>query len=230
VAVVSFLEEIGALANKATIADIGAGTGISTDLFAADASRVYAVEPNAPMRQALSQQFGDKPVVQVVEGSAEATTLPDASVDLITAAQAFHWFNRDAARVEFRRILRKEGWVALFWNTRLKAASPFAKGYEALIREYAIDHDAVRHDAIPAADIEAFLKPGITYRAEFFNTQWLTIDEAIARVRSASYMPAPEHPRYAAMIESVHYVFNRCQRRGKVDLHYKTEVFAARWP
>src|SRR5688500_12874890 len=123
--VVRFLESIGLARPGMTVADIGSGTGISAQLFLRNGYRVIGVEPNAAMRAAAERLLAtelETSAFRSVNGSAEATTLPDASVDLVVAGQAFHWFDRPAARREFHQILRQDnssnGGVALFWNSR----------------------------------------------------------------------------------------------------------------
>jgi ubiquinone/menaquinone biosynthesis C-methylase UbiE len=118
-AVLQVLEERCGLSPSSVVADIGSGTGILTGMLLSKAHTVYAVEPNAPMRSAAEEDYRDHPAFRSVAGSAEATTLPSRSVDLITAAQAFHWFDPEKAKAEFRRILRKEGNIALIWNERM---------------------------------------------------------------------------------------------------------------
>jgi SAM-dependent methyltransferase len=112
------LAELRALAPASEVADLGAGTGLLTRALLERGHRVVAVEPNAEMRAACDAQLGAHPGYASRAGSAEATGLPDASVDLITAAQAFHWFDVEAARAEALRILRPHGRVALIWNDR----------------------------------------------------------------------------------------------------------------
>src|ERR1700744_1650569 len=129
--VVSFLHETCGVAPDAQVADIGAGTGISARLFLDAGHPVIAVEPNLAMREAANAWLAPYENFRSVAGTAEATTLEDASVDLVIAAQAFHWFDPVATRREFARILRPQGHVALFWNSRLLDRSPFLAGYEA---------------------------------------------------------------------------------------------------
>src|SRR4029077_13490966 len=98
------------------IADIGSGTGFLSELFLKNGNRVYGVEPNTEMRQAGEEYLASYDNFSSIEGSAESTTLSDSSVDFVTAGQAFHWFERDAARAEFIRILKPAGWVVIAWN------------------------------------------------------------------------------------------------------------------
>ena len=117
------------------VADIGSGTGILTRLFLENGNRVYGVEPNAEMRGAAEKLLRDFPGFESVAGTAEETGLAANSIDLVVAAQAFHWFDPDRAGMEFQRILRPGGWVALVWNERLVGASPFLREYEELLSE-----------------------------------------------------------------------------------------------
>jgi SAM-dependent methyltransferase len=107
------------------IADIGSGTGKSSDPFVRNGNLVFGVEPNPGMRKAAEQIFQQFPRFKSVEGNAETTTLPDGSVDFVVAAQAFHWFDQAAFRLEAKRILKPEGWVVLFWNGRKLESTPF---------------------------------------------------------------------------------------------------------
>src|SRR3974390_1220982 len=87
------------------VADIASGTGLFTRLLLENGNRVFAVEPNQHMREAGARFLGKHEKLTSVAGTAEDTTLPSASVDLVTAAQAAHWFDRVRARPEFARIL-----------------------------------------------------------------------------------------------------------------------------
>src|ERR1700732_4152215 len=92
------------------IADIGSGTGFLSELFLKNGNRVYGIEPNEAMRQAGEEYLASYDGFASINGSAEATTLDDASIDFVSAGQAFHWFEPVVARHEFRRILKPEGW------------------------------------------------------------------------------------------------------------------------
>lgn len=117
------------LPSQIVAADIGAGTGISSRQLAEKGIKVFAVEPNAEMRQAAIFH----PLVEVIDGTAEATSLPDASVDLVVCFQAFHWFDRAKSLSEFRRILKPGGRLALVWNF-WNFEDKFTKDYYFLIK------------------------------------------------------------------------------------------------
>ena len=106
VEVISTLERSCGLSEDSVVADIGAGTGIFTGLLLQSGATVIAVEPNDEMRSAADRSLGDQPKYASCGGSAENTGLDGASVDIITAAQSFHWFRPEGAREEFARILK----------------------------------------------------------------------------------------------------------------------------
>jgi len=133
------------------IADLGSGTGFLSELFLKNGNRVYGVEPNEAMRQAGEEYLASHDGFVSLNGSAEATTLDNSSVDFITAGQAFHWFEADAARREFRRILKPTGWIVVLWNER-QMDTPFASAYEDLLVKYGTDYTRVR-EAYPEAHV-----------------------------------------------------------------------------
>lgn len=217
------------LAPGATVADLGAGTGQLTRLLVARGCRVYAVEPNDAMRAALAKAFGRVRSVEAVAGRAEATGLPDASVDVVTAAQAFHWFDVPAARSECRRILRPGGGVALVWNIRDVEASPFMREYEALVQEYSIDRDASRRVHGRPEDVAAFFGGSGPTLRKLPNAQVFDFEGLKGRLLSSSYAPAAGHPRHEPMLAALRALFGAHAENGTVRFAYATEVWCARW-
>lgn len=104
------------MTNAEAVADIGAGTGIFTSALLKKPWSVTAVEPNSDMLSVLKKALGDK--VKTVVASAESTTLNAKSINLITVAQAFHWFDKARFKEECRRILTHDGHLAIVWNSR----------------------------------------------------------------------------------------------------------------
>jgi ubiquinone/menaquinone biosynthesis C-methylase UbiE len=125
-----------------TIADVGAGTGMLTEVFLANGNQVIAIEPNAEMRTACEQL--SSPLLKVVDATAESTGLPDNSVEMVAAGRAFHWFDTERALAEFRRILKPGGWVALVSAGRANVQTPQALAFEHLLTEHATDHAYAR--------------------------------------------------------------------------------------
>ena len=139
------------------IADIGSGTGLLSELFLKNGNRVYGVEPNEAMRRAGEEYLASYDGFSSIEGSAEATTLEDASVDFVTAGQGFHWFEPKGARREFARILKPTGWVVLAWNDRRMDEFPFTHAYEELLEHFGTDYKNVK-DSYPEVErIRTFL-------------------------------------------------------------------------
>jgi SAM-dependent methyltransferase len=211
------------------VADVGAGTGIFTASLLATGARVSAVEPNAPMRQALVASLGEHARLTVHAGSAEATGLPAGSVDLVTAAQAFHWFDAAAARRECARILRPGGRVALVWNNRVDDTTPFLRAYEDLLRRRGTDYAEVDHRRGQAERLAAFFGPGAAVEHHLFdNHQVLDAAGLRARLLSSSYAPMPGHPDHEPMLAELDAIVAAHGRDGRVVLEYRTELVLGR--
>src|SRR5688572_25896897 len=118
------------------IADLGAGTGLLARSFLLHGNPVIGVEPNEAMLRAGEVELARFPKYRAVQATAEETTLPDASVDMITAGQAFHWFDPERAKVECSRILKANGPVVLVWNTWHQATSELMRGYASIVERY----------------------------------------------------------------------------------------------
>ena len=219
--------EIG-LAQNNRIADIGSGTGISSELFLRNGVAVYAVEPNEPMRNAAEEWLGENPLFHSVDGTAEKTTLQAESVHAVIAGQAFHWFHREHARAEFKRILQPDGYVVLFWNSRRTEGTPFLKDYEALLQRFGTDYRKINHQNISEEDIAAFFAPDAVQHHTLYNEQICDMDQLRGRLESSSYVPDSTHPDYEPMIAELTNIFNTHQQNGHVRIVYDVEVFTGR--
>lgn len=212
------------------VADIGAGTGISSRLFLSAGYTVTAVEPNRAMREAALAWLGGNARFRAVSGRAEATGLPDHSVDLVTVAQAFHWFDSAAVRPEFRRILQPGGLAVVFWNSRLPAGTPFLEGYEALLRRFGVDYTSVAERYADDAGMRKWFgdQPGGGLRgvAHFEHHQLVDYDGLRGRLMSSSYAPRPGHPSHEPMLQSLRRLFDATAAGGKVDIEYDTRIYA----
>ena len=225
-AALDWLWSAAGLSAGRAVADVGSGTGILTALLLARGATVYAVEPNAAMRAAAEAALGHHPGFVSVDATAEATTLPDASVELITAGQAFHWFEAEAARAEFGRILRPGGAVALIWNSRDKGAGGFVADYEALLNAFAPSYRRVRHGS--RMDKIARLFAGGYEMRVFDHERPLDYDSLLGGLLSGSYSPLPGDPRYEPMVARLEVLFAAHQRDGRVVMPYRTQVYFGR--
>jgi SAM-dependent methyltransferase len=226
-AVLDVLRDSGAIDVETIVADVGSGTGLSSALLLDAGCEVYGVEPNAAMRAAAEGILGGRARFHSRAGTAEATGLPDRSVDCVIAGQAFHWFDPEAARREFARILRPPGVVALMWNTRRTATTPFLAAYEALLEEYGTDYREVDHRQVTDERLRAFFSG--TYRKRVMpNAQLLDFEGLQGRLLSSSYTPGVDDPRRAPMLAALERLFDACQEDGRVRIDYDTEVYVGR--
>lgn len=208
------------------IADIGAGTGISSKLFLDAGYDVAAIEPNAAMRDAALEWLGGNPRFHVVHGRADATGLASGSIDLIVSAQAFHWFDADAAHHEFARILRPRGVAAIWWNSRRLTGSDFLDGYEALLQRYGTDYASVAERYADDAQMRAWFGRGLRGTACFPHSQRLDFAGLRGRLLSSSYTPRAGEPEYEPMLHALHELFEVSAVDGTVSMDYDTRVFA----
>lgn len=225
--IVSLLREMTGLEPTWRVADVGAGTGISTAVFLEAGNEVFAIEPNREMREAAESRLGSHPRYHSVDGTAEATGLVGGSIDLVVAAQAFHWFDRDTARLEMARVLRPDGWVALIWNVRQTESTEFLRELETLLLDYSIDYARVRHENVTDAIVHACLPRDYAKRS-VEHVQELDLEGLRGRIASASYVPAPGHPAHEPLFDELAQLFERCQEGGTVRVIYDAVVHAGR--
>jgi SAM-dependent methyltransferase len=221
-AVIELLRRTCGLAADSLVADVAFGTGIFTRLLLETGCRVTGVEPNAAMRSAGEEFLADYPKFTSIEGTAEAMTLADRSVDIVTAAQAAHWFNPEKARREFRRILRPGGWLALLWNVRSLDATPFARDYEQLLIDYGTDYEFVRHEG-KAREVPEFF-PGEFQTHSYQWRQEFDYPALQGRLLSSSYSPEPSDSRYEPMLRELRRIFDVHKEHDRVAFDYDTLV------
>lgn len=216
------------LAPPCAVADAGSGTGILTGLLLKHGYEVFAVEPNLEMRQAAEQALGDATGFHSIVGRAEATGLPDRSVDFITVAQAFHWFDRDKTQQEFRRILRAGGWVFLMWNSRLDGVSEFMQTYEQLLKDYSVDYGRVSHRNIAEDALRDFFDGGEFRELRIPNTHHYDCDRLRSGLLSSSYTPQKEDSRYEPMLRKLEEIFCQYERDGRIAYELETQLYCGR--
>lgn len=206
------------------IADVGSGTGILSEVFLQDGPTVYGIEPNLEMRSAAERLLKAYPNFRSIDGQAESTRLPGNSVDLVTAGQAFHWFDQQQARNEFARVLKPQGWVVLIWNQRRVDTTPFLRAYEELLLEFGTDYGQVRHERVEE-DIPSFFAPDECKQADFENLQEFGFEGLQGRLLSSSYVPSPDSQKYRPMLEKLRATFLDHQKNDRVIVEYDTKVY-----
>lgn len=196
------------------VADLGAGTGISSRLIADRGPRVLAVEPNAAMRAAARSD----PRIEWIDGTAERTTLADRSVDAVTAFQAWHWVDPLAGTAEARRILRSGGALSVVYNER-DERDPFTAGYGEIVRRHATDATEQRRASALAQALA--IDPARTTYVEFRNEQTLDRAGVHARADSSSYLPQHGSPA-AEMHADIDALLDRFGITDAVQMHLMT--------
>ena len=211
----------------ATVADIGAGTGIFTAKLLDAGLRVFGVEPNAEMRNAAKQLLAGRSGFTSVAAPAESTGLDTGSLDLITAAQAFHWFDNETARAEFRRILKPLGHLALIWNRR-RIEQAFQRDYDDLLRHHSTDYGKLHHMNLDDERISAFFGHDAVAKLHFENRQRLDFDALLGRLQSASYCPPRGSDAFAGLRDDLRALFDKYAVSGVIDFDYDTQLYLGR--
>ncbi|MBD2436818.1 class I SAM-dependent methyltransferase [Nostoc sp. FACHB-110] len=199
-------------------ADIGAGTGISSRLLAEGGVKVVAIEPNTAMREAAEPHA----LVEFRNGTAESTQLPDNYVDLVTCFQAFHWFNPEPTLLEFHRILKPSGRLAVVWNNRDKE-DVFTAEYSRLVREASNNHpgESRMQSVEPLLETPHF---GNVQEYNFVYRQQLDLVGLIGRAMSVSYLPR-EGVVYEQVIAGLQNLYQQFRsEQGFVYMVYCTSV------
>ncbi len=222
----TLLQHEAGLNPAARIADLGSGTGLLSQLFLQHGHTVFAVEPNAEMRSAAEQQLAQKAGFFSVDGRAEASTLDTQSVDLVTAGQAFHWFDPLPTKLEVKRILRPGGQVGLIWNQRDTEGSAFQQDYEDVLGQFGTDFAAVDHRrSTPDEKIAEFFSPKAMRKYSLANHQILDANGLRGRLLSSSYAPLPGEPAYLQMMKALEQLFEKYQKGGRVVFPYQTIIY-----
>ena len=218
------------LAPPVRVADIGCGTGICTRMLAVAGAEVIGLEPNADMLAVARRHPAPAPGREAIvykQASAEKTGLPDASMNLILCAQAFHWFDAPAALAEFHRILTSGGRLALLWNRR-DQSDPFMAGYEAIAgraQEHARSEGRLTRKNRSYDPATGGLFTDVR-RPEFDNPQPLDRAGLLGRARSASYFPV-SGPLKDELEARLHQLFDEHQSDGLITFRQRAELTLA---
>lgn len=222
VEIIPFLKKNISLAADWVVADIGSGTGISSELFIENGNTVFAVEPNDDMRKQAENFFNKNSLFKSMDGVAEATHLNDQSIDLIVVGQAFHWFEKALSKQEFHRIARRNSYLLLIWNERSQE-SPFQKGYEKMLSDFAPTYKEIQ--LIDEGAIKDFFSPNPFQQHSISHSQHFDFEGLKGRLLSTSFAPPPQDPNYQPMMKRLAELFDELSREGQIEFKYSCELF-----
>ncbi len=209
----------------ALVADVGCGTGISSEPFLEAGCRVIGIEPNSDMRAAAKQWLEGESRFEAMDGSAENTGLESGSIDLYLAGQAFHWFNITQARAEAIRILKPPRRAVLMWNDRLASASPFMRDFSAFLDECHKSAGTARRSDPDGGDYDEFFGAGRWKTLKIAHEREMTEEVLVGGVFSASYSPNRGGDGADAVAEEAKMIFVRHASGGKVRMEYETSLY-----
>lgn len=214
------LRELG-IDEKSSIADVGAGTGLLTNILCRLGGKVFVVEPNLEMLSEC-RNYCNYDNIEFILATAENTTLEENSVDAITVAQAFHWFDRKLCRAEFKRILKENGYVLTVWNSR-EEDDDFTREYVNIIHGCEFKTTAGNSYFDPHKEKLEFF--GQEYQKVVYdNYQSVDLDGLLSNAASISFTPSRDDEMYSEFAEKLTNLFNKYENNGVVTFHYTTEV------
>jgi SAM-dependent methyltransferase len=205
-----------------TVADLGSGTGLSSERFVEAGCSVLGVEPNREMRAAAEARYSGDPNFESVAARAEASGIEADSVDLYVSGQAFHWFDKPGARAEALRILRPPKRALLMWNDWSAGDSPFLRDYGAFLDARMPERGGSDHRNLTEDDFDAFFGKGRWRRSEVRNGQMVNYEGLKGRLLSASYAPKEGDPGFEETMAELKRIFDRHAGVGLIDFGYTT--------
>ncbi len=225
-ALIEYINNRFEIYKKNIIVDIGSGTGKLSELLIPISKQIVAVEPNDKMRSAAESKLTKYNNYKSVNGTVENTTLKDRSIDLITIAQAFHWFNIDKAKKEFQRILKSDGSVLIIANMRL-FNTPFLQEYEKALNELIPEYKEVNHYRINSDVVKSFYNSNYEQKVFQYNQtfDWCGI---LGRLSSSSYTPKKDTKEYIRLGNRIKEIFIRYSKEGKVVFNYESIVLSGK--
>ena len=211
------------LNNDIVIADIGSGTGKFTELLLEKGCTVYAIEPNDNMREIADSKFISNLNYKSINNTAENLRLDDNSVDLITVAQALHYFDLDKIKRQFKRILKSNRKVVLLWNFRDRE-SDFMKEYEKIVYTFH-SKDLQPTFAQDKMNDDIYKKLFLEYKVfSIPYCQQLNFEDLWGRVLSSNHAPKVDDPNYDELYKNMKKLFDKYQQKNKIIFSYRTQI------
>lgn len=226
--IIPFLREHGALPDGAVVADVGAGTGMLAEIFLEAGNHVIAVEPNEEMLEACRALAAQQHALLVVQGQAEATTLPDTSVDLIAVGRAMHWFDWPRAQREFARILRPDGWVLVATNGHRDSGAPVSNRLSEILRKWRMDSAEADTRRDFNERLQEFLDTSSWHRTTLHHAMTVDFATLLGYAESLSAIPRPGERGYEGMVAELRSVFEEYQRDGMLVTPLACELYLGR--
>ncbi len=227
-AFIEYLYNNAGFDQSSSIADVGAGTGILTRQLLEKGSRVFGVEPNDDMRKMAETKLAGFINFSLVNGTAENTQLAGQSIDFVTVAQAFHWFDALAFKKECARILKPEGVVVLVWNSRV-AGSELVMENAEICKKYCPDFTGFSGGMEEKpSDLSIFFKDGLYETKHFDNKISYDLEGFIGRNLSASYAPNEKETNYVKFVNAITSLFDRYSVGGKVAVPNITRCYSGK--
>jgi SAM-dependent methyltransferase len=204
------------------VADVGCGTGILTRLLAERGLDVVGIDPSEDM---LAEARAGGGRAEYRRGEAAATGLDDASVALVAAAQAFHWFDAESALAEFQRVLKPGRHVAAIWNLRVE--TPFMADYDAVLRRFSREYSALERWDESLVRLRAHPRVVSPREVEAPNVQLFDFEGLRGRAWSSSYVHrgVSDHEGFDAALRAA---FDAHARGGTVEFPYRTVALVFR--
>ena len=206
------------------VADIGAGTGIFTRCLLKKPWNIIAVEPNADMRGILERIGG----IKVMNAPAESTGLADNSVGLVTAAQAFHWFDEDKFKAECCRVLTKGGRLAIIFNERSYEGCDISKERDSICMKFCGTFHTGHVGKRTSEQGDLFLRNENFSSLEYFccdNNVEADCDGFVGDTLSRSYALKKDDKDYGSFVEELKQAFSKYSHNGKVTVKYKAKCY-----
>ncbi|MGD1821911.1 MAG: class I SAM-dependent methyltransferase [Pleomorphochaeta sp.] len=210
---------------KSVVGDIGSGTGILSKLLIDRVEKLYCVEPNLAMRDYANKMLSNNNNFYSIDASAENTTLSDNQLDVITVAQAFHWFDLEKCKSEFNRILKPNSKTFLLFNNRLSNTS-FLEKYDDILINFSKDYKKVNHQNLGKDEFNFFFDKKWE-KVSYNNFQIFNLEQFIGRVASSSYTPEKGDTNYEIFYSEIKRIFEEENVDGFVRFNYKTEIISS---